>query len=344
VSTHQHDLSPWQHNHVFDEGSAGGERALWIVMIITVITMVVEITAGMLTGSLALTADGWHMGTHAAAFGVALFAYGLARRHRAHSRYAWGTWKIEVLGGFASSVALAIVALMIAAEAVQRVLRPEAINARDALFVAVLGLAVNLVSALLLKQPHSHDHGHDHNHEHDHDHDHHDHEHEDHDHAHHDHGAKDHNLQAAFAHVVADAATSVAAIVALLAAWRYGWTWLDPVVGFAASAVIAVWALGLMRKTARVLLDAEMDGELIARVRKHIEMDGDAKVADLHVWRVGRDRFAVVVSLVADTPLPPDAYRARLAHLPQLAHVSIEVNRCRQAAPPHHASKEHRHA
>jgi cation diffusion facilitator family transporter len=321
---HSHDLSPWQHSHDFDQGHAQGEKALWTVMIITVVAMAVEIAAGMFTGSLALTADGWHMGTHAAAFGVSLFAYALARKHRGHSRYAFGTWKIEVLGGFASSVALGIVALLIAAEAVQRVIKPQPLEARDALIVAVLGLVVNLVSALLLKQPHAHSHddrAEDHAHDHDHDHARPRHE-----------PAEDHNLQAAFVHVLADAATSVAAIVALAAAWLYGWTWLDPVIGAVASLVIAVWAVGLMRKTGRVLLDAEMDNPVVDRVRKHLEEDGDAKVADLHIWRVGRDRFAAVVCLVADNPLPADNYRQRLAHMPQLAHVSVEVNHCPEAA------------
>jgi cation diffusion facilitator family transporter len=288
-----------------------------LVLIITLITMVVEIAAGMFTGSLALTADGWHMGTHAAAFGVSLYAYWLARRHRSHTRYAWGTWKIEVLGGFASSVALGVVALIIAAEAVQRMLRPEQIDARDALIVAVIGLAVNIASALLLRPPHAHRH------------DHADDKDDDHAHIHHD-----HNLHAAFTHVLADAATSVAAIIALTAAWLWGATWLDPLVGLAASVVIAWWAVGLMRGSARVLLDAEMDAPVTGQAKAALQSDGDAQVADLHVWRVGRERYAMIASIVADVPQPPDVYRARLAHLPQLAHVSIEVNRCRGGETP----------
>jgi cation diffusion facilitator family transporter len=311
---HAHDLSPWNHSHDFDAGSAQGERALRWVLAITLATMVLEIVAGTLTGSLALTADGWHMGTHAAAFSVSLYAYWLARKHRDHTRYAWGTWKIEVLGGFASSVALGIVALMIAAEAVQRLLQPQALQARDALIVAVIGLAVNLLSALLLKPPHAHHDAEEHAHDHD---DHHDHDH-----------VRDHNLHAAFAHVLADVATSVAAIIALAGAWLWGVTWLDPLIGLAASIVIAVWAVGLMRSTARVLLDAEMDDPMVARVRDALQSDGDAKLADLHIWRVGRNRFALIATLVADAPRSPNEYRASLAHLPGLAHVSIEVNRC----------------
>ncbi|MFM2399744.1 MAG: Cadmium, cobalt and zinc/H(+)-K(+) antiporter [Pseudomonadota bacterium] len=319
---HAHDLSPWRHSHQFDEGSMRGERSLMLVLTITLITMVVEITAGMFTGSLALTADGWHMGTHAAAFGVSLYAYWLARKHRGHARYAWGTWKIEVLGGFASSVALGIVALMIAVEAAQRLLRPEPIDARAALIVAVIGLVVNIVSALLLKPPHAHHHDDDQED---------DHKHED----HHGHSHQDHNLQAAFTHVLADAATSVAAIIALTTAWLWGATWLDPLIGLAASVVIAWWALGLMRSSARVLLDAEMDAPITAQARAALQSDGDAQVADLHVWRVGRERYALIACIVADAPQPPDVYRARLSHLPQLAHVSIEVNRCRGGAHPH---------
>jgi cation diffusion facilitator family transporter len=310
---HAHDLTPWKHSHQFDEGSTHGERSLAMVLVITLVTMVVEIAAGMITGSLALTADGWHMGTHAAAFGVSLYAYWLARKHRGRARYAWGTWKIEVLGGFASSVALGIVALMIAVEAAQRLLRPESIDARSALIVAVIGLAVNIVSAILLKPPHGHS------------------DHDDHDHAHAHTHAHDHNLQAAFTHVLADAATSVAAIIALVAAWLWGATWLDPLIGLAASAVIAWWALGLMRNSARVLLDAEMDAPITAKARAALQSDGDAQVADLHVWRVGRDRYALIACIVADAPQPPDVYRTRLAHLPQLAHISIEVNHCRSA-------------
>jgi cation diffusion facilitator family transporter len=257
------------------------------------------------------------MGTHAAAFGVSLYAYWLARRHRSHTRYAWGTWKIEVLGGFASSVALGVVALIIAAEAVQRMLRPEQIDARDALIVAVIGLAVNIASALLLMPPHAHRH------------DHADDKDDDHAHIHHD-----HNLHAAFTHVLADAATSVAAIIALTAAWLWGATWLDPLVGLAASVVIAWWAVGLMRGSARVLLDAEMDAPITGQAKAALQSDGDAQVADLHVWRVGRERYAMIASIVADVPQPPDVYRARLAHLPQLAHVSIEVNRCRGGETP----------
>jgi cation diffusion facilitator family transporter len=330
---HSHDLSPWTHTHDFDAGSARGEQALRWVLIITLVTMVMEILAGALTGSLALTADGWHMGTHATAFGVALWAYWLARKHRGHARYAFGTWKIEVLGGFASSVALGIVALMIAAEAVTRLVKPQPLDAREALIVAVIGLVVNLASALLLKQPghaHSHDEEHD---DHAHDHAQH-HSHAAHDHAH-SHGGEDHNLQAAFAHVLADAATSVAAIIALIAAWVWGFTWLDPVIGLVASVVIAVWAVGLMRKTARVLLDAEMDSPVVTRVRHALEADGDAKLADLHIWRVGRNRFAMIATLVADHPHTPDEYRATLAHMHELAHVSIEVNRCTRGADIH---------
>ncbi|MGL4575468.1 MAG: CDF family Co(II)/Ni(II) efflux transporter DmeF [Burkholderiaceae bacterium] len=325
---HAHDLSPWNHSHDFDAGSAQGERALRWVLAITLATMVLEIAAGTFTGSLALTADGWHMGTHAAAFGVSLYAYWLARKHRGHARYAWGTWKIEVLGGFASSVALAIVALIIAVEAVQRLLRPEPIDARDALIVAVIGFAVNIACALLLKPPHAHTHDNSHDHAHDDDHDHHD----AHDHGHHHH---DHNLHAAFTHVLADAATSVAAIIALAAAWLWGATWLDPLVGLAASAVIAWWAVGLMRSSSRVLLDAEMDAPITTQAKAALQSDGDAQVADLHVWRVGRERYAMIACIVADAPQPPDVYRARLAHLPQLAHVSIEVNRCRGGVHPH---------
>lgn len=313
MSSHQHDLGPWTHPHVFDHGNREGEHRTRWVLALTILTMVAEVAAGWWTGSMALLADGWHMGTHALALGVAVFAYGLSRRHARDPRYAFGTWKIEVLGSFASALALGLVAIGIVAESAMRLWRPEPIAAFDALVVAGLGLAVNLVSAWLLHGAHGHHH--------------------DHGHAHHDetHGA-DLNLRAAYVHVLADAVTSLFAIAALLGAVWFGWTWLDPVVGMAAAVVIGVWAVGLLRQSAVVLLDREMDHPVAAEIREAIEADGDARVADLHVWRVGRAQFAAIVSLVADAPLAPADYRARLAVHDELVHVSVEVNRCPHAA------------
>jgi cation diffusion facilitator family transporter len=318
---HSHDLRPWQHAHVFDTGNRVGEKRTHWVLVITLLTMVVEIAAGWWTGSMALLADGWHMGTHALALGVTAGAYYLARRHAGDTRYAFGTWKIEVLGSFASALVLGVVGVGIAVESLVRLWRAEPIEAQTALVIAVVGLVVNLVSAWLL---HGAQGGHEHTH--------HDHAHHDHGHAHDEHGHQDLNLRAAYAHVMADALTSVFAIAALSAAVWLGWTWLDPLVGVLGAAVIAVWAWGLMRQSAAVLLDREMDHPLTQEVREAIESDGDAKVADLHVWRVGREAFAAEVCIVADAPLAPSVYRDRLKVHDELVHVSIEVNRCPHAA------------
>ncbi len=320
---HSHDLKPWQHAHVFDSGNRVGERRTHWVLVITLLTMVVEIAAGWWTGSMALLADGWHMGTHALALAVTAGAYWLARRHAGDTRYAFGTGKIEVLGSFASALVLGLVGVGIVVESAARLWRAEPIEAQSALVVAVIGLVVNLASAWLL---HGAQGGHDHHgvgHAHD--------DHLGHDHAH-AHGGEDLNLRAAYAHVLADALTSVFAIVALSAALWLGWTWLDPLVGIVGAVVIGVWAWGLMRQSSAVLLDREMHLPVTQEVREAIESDGDAKVADLHVWRVGRDKFAAIVCIVADVPLAPSVYRERLAVHEELAHVSIEVNRCPHAA------------
>lgn len=265
------------------------------------------------------------MGTHALALGVTAGAYYLARRHAGDTRYAFGTWKIEVLGSFASALVLGLVGVGIVVESLGRLWKAEPIEAQAALLVAVSGLVVNLVSAWLLHGAQDGDahagHGHTH-------HDHH------HDHGHAAHGGQDLNLRAAYAHVVADALTSVFAIAALSAALWLGWTWLDPLVGVIGAVVIGVWAVGLMRQSAAVLLDREMDLPITQEVREVIESDGDAKVADLHVWRVGRESFAAVVCVVADAPLSPEAYRERLKVHEELVHVSVEVNRCPHAGEP----------
>ncbi len=313
-SEHRHDLSPWQHDHVFDTGNRKGEARTRAVLIITLVVMAGEIAAGWWTGSMALLADGWHMGTHALALGVAAFAYAFARRHAGDARFAFGTWKVEVLGSFASALVLGLVALSILAESALRLWARDPIDAAPALAVAAFGLVVNLLSAWLLHGADGHGHAH-HGHDHGHDHD-------------HAHGGHDMNLRAAYVHVLTDALTSVLAIVALAGALWFGWVWLDPLVGVLGGVVIGVWALRLMRESAAVLLDREMDHPLVEQVRHALEGDGDATVADLHVWRVGRNQFSAVAIMVADAPLPPAAYHERLAGLAPLAHVSIEVNRC----------------
>jgi cation diffusion facilitator family transporter len=349
MTTHAHDLSAWRHSHQFDAGNRAGEARTRWVLALTLVTMVAEIVAGWWTGSMALLADGWHMGTHALALGVAAVAYGLARRHAADTRYAFGTWKIEVLGSFASALVLGLVAVGILFESALRLWKAEPLSAQTALVVAVIGLGVNLLSAWMLHgaqhgepawgEPHEgHDHGdgHAHGSAHGPAHGGHGHSHL-HGHAHAHARGKDLNLSAAYAHVLADALTSVLAIAALAAALWLGWWWLDPLVGVLGAGVIGVWSVGLMRESATVLLDREMDHPLTQNIRAALESDGDAKVADLHVWRVGRDKFAAIACIVADAPLAPAEYRARLALHDELVHVSLEVNRCPQAGDAHAA-------
>jgi cation diffusion facilitator family transporter len=282
--------------------------------------MVVEIVGGFLTGSMALLADGWHMSTHVAALSISGVAYLLARRWARDERYAFGTWKIEVLGAFASALILGVVAVLMGIESIHRLLAPSPIQFGAALVVAVIGLAVNLVSAWVLEAPaqtqadeqHAHAHGHDHHHHHHH----------------------DLNLRSAYVHVLADALTSVFAIVALAAGLWAGWNWLDPVMGLAGGGVILWWAKGLIADSSRVLLDREMDSPVVGQIRAAIQSDGDTELADLHVWRVGRASHAAVLCIVAEDPRTPDEYRARLAGIPSLVHVSVEVNRCAHVKCP----------
>lgn len=328
---HVHRTDELEHDHVYlGEHHDRNARRTWWVVGLTLAMMVGEVVAGTLFGSMALLADGWHMATHAGALAMAGFAYAYARRHARSARFSFGTGKVGDLAGFASALILAIAALFIAAESVERMFAPVTIAFTEAIAVAVLGLAVNLVSALLLG--HGHEQGHNHDHEHDHA-NHADHGTDARDHAHPHAPAVDQNLRAAYLHVLADALTSVAAIVALVLGRWLGWVWLDPVIGLAGAVVIARWAVSLMRDTGAVLLDAAEDPALERAVRAAIET-GDEKVSDLHLWRVGPGRHAAIVSLVAAAPLEPEIYKARLAHLPQIVHVSIEPHRCPDHALP----------
>ncbi|MBV6423826.1 MAG: Cadmium, cobalt and zinc/H(+)-K(+) antiporter [Steroidobacteraceae bacterium] len=309
---HVHRTEDLEHDHVFlGEHHDRNARRTWWVVALTLVMMVAEIGAGSLFGSMALLADGWHMGTHAGALALAGFAYWFARRHARNARFSFGTGKVGDLAGFASAVILGIVALIIAVEAGGRLLEPVPIAFDEAILVAALGLAVNVASALLLR----------HDHDHDHDHDGHDHG----DGAVHSH-AIDQNLRGAYLHVLADALTSIAAITALVLGRWLGWTWLDPVIGFVGALLIARWSIGLMRDTGAVLLDAAIDPALAGAVREAIETD-DARVGDLHLWHVGPGRYAAIVSLIVAEPQEPEIYKARLAHLPQVVHVSIEAHR-----------------
>ncbi len=334
---HSRTLADIQHTHDFSTENRSAERRTQIVLGLTAVTMLAEVIAGTVYGSMALLADGWHMGTHVAAFFITLFAYRYARRHALSPRYSFGTGKVNVLAGFASAVVLGVVALFILLESVTRFFDPRAIQFGEAIMVAALGLAVNLISAVLLKDDHHHHHhGHEHGHHahhghgHGHDHDH-DHDHDyDHDHDHHKHSGhhQDHNLRAAYLHVLADALTSVLAIAALLAGKYLGWMWLDPVMGIVGSLIIGHWALGLIRTTSPMLLDASIDQPQKEAIRTVIEDDADNRVSDLHVWKVGEKDYAVIVSLVTHQPRPVQYYRDLLRGFHQLSHITVEVIEC----------------
>ena len=314
---HSHAIESFQHQHVF-LGSRHDENAkrVWTVVGLTAVMMVGEIVGGTVFGSLALVADGWHMSTHAAALTISALAYSYARRHTHDNRFAFGTGKLGDLASFASAIVLGMIALLIGYESVQRLMNPVSIWYDEAIAIAVLGLFVNLASAWLLRDDHCHDHHHPHHGHDNHDHDHHDH--------HHD---RDLNLRAAYVHVLADALTSVLAIAGLTTAKLAGWTFMDPIVGLVGTGVILSWAYGLLRQSGAVLIDAVPDQGLMERIRGALEADGDV-ISDLHLWRVGPGHYAAVISLVTHDPKHPDSYKEKLASLPKLSHVTIEIQRC----------------
>jgi cation diffusion facilitator family transporter len=308
---HSHSVEQWTHDHVFLGPKHGhNERRTWLVVALTGVMMVGEIVAGSLFGSMALLADGWHMATHAAALGIAGLAYLFARRHVGNANFAFGTGKFGDLAAFSSAIILAMIAIQIAYESAVRLFHPVPIAYDEAIAVAVLGLAVNLVSAWLLRDTHDHHHGHGHSHGHSDGHRHH-----------------DNNLRAAYVHVLADAATSVLAIAALVAAMVANWVWADPAVGIFGSLVIASWAYGLIRDSGAVLLDVSADKNIESVIRDRLDTKGD-RVTDLHLWQVGPGHRAAVISIVSDHPLPPATYKRRLGGLQGLCHVTVEVETC----------------
>ncbi|MUZ73736.1 CDF family Co(II)/Ni(II) efflux transporter DmeF [Agrobacterium vitis] len=315
-----------RHSHVFlGRDHQRNERRTWAVIGVTTVMMVVEIVAGNLFGSMALTADGWHMATHAGAIFVSALAYSLARRHADNSGFTFGTGKFGDLAAFSSAIFLGLVAVIIAWESLWRVFQPVAINFSEAIVIAIIGLAVNLVCALLLQEDHHHGHKHAH------DHGHHEHGHHAHSEASGSHGGRDRNLRAAYIHVLADALTSVMAIAALLLGSFFGWLWLDPLIGVVGALVIGSWAFGLMRDSGMVLLDHVSEGEdLSGTIRRVIEAEG-ADIADLHVWQLGPGHHGAIVSLVAHEPQSPAWYREKLSQIAALSHVTVEVERAEAA-------------
>ncbi|MBV6670903.1 CDF family Co(II)/Ni(II) efflux transporter DmeF [Xanthomonas euvesicatoria pv. alangii] len=313
-------------SHTFASANPIAERSTRKAVILTVLMMAVEIVGGWTLNSMALLADGWHMSSHALALGLALFAYRFARQHAGDVRFTFGTWKVEVLGGYTSAVLLLGVAALMAFQSVERLFTPKPIQYQEATVIALIGLLVNLICAWWLRDSHGHAHGHHHGHVHAHD---------SHGHAHthdgHGHGQEAHsdlNLRAAYLHVVADAATSVLAIVALVAGMHWGVTWLDPLMGIVGAVLVTAWAWGLLRSTGSVLLDAEMDAPVVAEVKQVIAELGHAiDIADLHVWRVGSERYACVVSLVTAADIDAELVRRALQIHEELVHVTVELQR-----------------
>ncbi len=311
----QHDLSRWAHQHRYGIANAQAERGTRWVLWITLATMVIEITTGWLTHSMAVLADGWHMSSHALAIGLATFAYAAARRYADDPRFAFGTWKIEILAGYTSAIVLLGVAGTMLFASLERLISPEPVLYGEAMIVAVAGLLINLACALILDGAHDHQHTHDHAHPHDHHHDHH----------------HDLNLKAAYVHVLTDALTSVLAILALAGGWWLGWYWLDPAMGLIGAILVAVWARKLLIQTGAVLLDREMDHPVVAEVREVVSQlaDGDVDITDLHVWRVGNGAYACALSLLThNASLTPLQVREALAIHQELMHVTVEIHHC----------------
>jgi cation diffusion facilitator family transporter len=307
---HIYNLYKWQHDHRFNVEDVRSERNTWRVIFLTITMMVIEIAAGYYYGSMALLADGWHMGTHAAALGITAFTYWYARKHADNPDYSFGTGKVGVLGGFASAIVLFIVAFLIAAESFDRIIHPVQIHFNEALIVAIIGLVVNLISALLLEGGHQHSHEHDH-----------------------DDGSvhHDHNLRAAYLHVIADALTSVLAIIALLAGKFFGWVFLDPVIGIVGALVISKWSFGLLKDTSAILLDRGVDQEMVEKIKTAIEQDSDNRVSDIHVWIVGSHQLSTIISIVTHFPKDPEHYKNLLTGFKDLVHVTVEVNKSKDA-------------
>ncbi|WP_281982611.1 CDF family Co(II)/Ni(II) efflux transporter DmeF [Azonexus hydrophilus] len=306
-----HDLSRWEQSHDYGTGNARAEAGTRWVLWITLVTMIVEITAGWWFNSMAVLADGWHMSSHALAIGLSVFAYGAARKYADDPRFAFGTWKIEVLGGYTSALFLLAVAGLMVLGAFDRLLEPQPIRYGEAMAVAILGLLVNLGCAAILHRAGGHDHHHGHGHDHSHHH-------------------EDLNLKAAYIHVITDALTSILAIAALAGGWIYGWDWLDPACALVGAVLVALWAKNLLRDTGRVLLDREMDHPVVEEIREVIAtLPAGTHLTDLHVWRVGNGTYACAVSLLThSSALTPLTVRQALAIHEEIVHVTVEIHHC----------------
>ncbi|MFH2012888.1 MAG: CDF family Co(II)/Ni(II) efflux transporter DmeF [Pseudomonadota bacterium] len=305
---HIHRLDKWQHSHDFVAVHEKGEKRTKQVFILTATAMIIEIIAGFAFGSMALLADGWHMGTHATAFVIAIFAYQYTKKHSQDKQFTFGTGKVSVLGGFASAVVLAVVALIMAVESILRFINPSVIQFNEAIVIAVFGLIINIICALLLYVGHEHDYEHGNSQQH----------------------HSDHNLRGAYLHVLADALTSILAIIALTFGKFFGWNWLDSLMGIVGAVLITRWSYGLIKDTSLILLDKNIALETSEEIVKIIESDSDNRVADIHVWKVGPADYAALISLVTHFPKDSEYYKQLLSKVTELSHVTIEVNHCNE--------------
>lgn len=305
---HQQKITTRQHDHIFGQDKKrDGESRTLIVVVITAGMMVIEVAVGIISGSMALLADGLHMASHASALGINLFAYHYARRHAHDPGFSFGTGKVNSLGGFTGAVLLGVFAAIMAWESLKRFFNPMPINFNQAIYVAILGLIVNGVSVLILNIGHGHHHAHDH--------------HEDHAHHH------DHNLRSAYLHVLADALTSVLAIFALLGAKYLDSIWMDPLMGIVGAILVIRWSAGLLRTTSAVLLDKQGPEQLREKIKRSVESDGDSQVTDLHIWAIGPNLYAVIISVVARQRREPDEYKKVILLDSRIAHVTVETCR-----------------
>lgn len=312
---HHDNIEQWQHDHLFNVHKKSLEKSTFIVVIITLVTMAAEIIFGWISNSMALLADGWHMGTHAFALGISLMAYIAARKYAKDATFTFGTWKIEILGAYTSAIVLGLVGLIMIYSSIDRMIHPLNIHYNQALWVAVLGLSVNLVCAVILNKG-----GRDHEPWH-----------------HHAEGGdgtlndhhEDLNFKSAYLHVVADALTSVFAIAALLGAKYFNFVWLDPFMGIVGAGLIIRWAFVLLKETGYILLEREIENPIYGEIKNEIESDGDSKISDLHIWKVAQNKYACIVSVVTARNYSIEEYKKRLTTVHELAHVTLEVHECK---------------